>query len=97
MPRTEHARKRRLDKQSEYGLQRNKFFWAHKAIHTMCLSELEEAMRAMERMYPDNVIVPNPRWAVCYRQRQKIVADEQGQTVEQTFGQPARTPQTEWL
>jgi hypothetical protein len=96
MPRTEHARKRRISRQSEYGTQRNKFFWARKDTHTMSISELEDAMRCMERMYRGHSVIPNPRYAVCYRQWQKLRAAELGQTVGQTFGQPARTPQTEW-
>lgn len=88
MPRTDFARKKRIGKQSEYGNQRNKFFWAHKHIHTMTLLELENAMRSMEQREGNALVIRNPRWMVAYRQWQRLRAAEEGSTVEAMFGQP---------
>jgi hypothetical protein len=52
----------------------------------MSISELDDAMRCMERMNPTTIAISNPRWYVCYRLWQRLRAAELGQTVEQTFG-----------
>jgi hypothetical protein len=86
MPRTQYQREQRISRQSEYGTQRNKFFWARKAIHTMSITEVQDALQCMERMYRGINPIPNPRYAVCYRQWQKLRAAELGSTVEDVFG-----------
>jgi hypothetical protein len=56
----------------------------------MNISELDDAMRCMERMNPTTIAISNPRWYVCYRLWQKLRAAELGRSVADVFGEEPR-------